>query len=231
MCKPLYCEVLLYKLAEEVEALESWYSWLDSDYISSLSVEEVCMMIVVVVKIQRGGHGERWTVTVIFQGRELKQESNVNSGNALCDFAELVCEIPIDKDGGTSLAVDIYAQADNRAKLSFAFEKHNQTSIGEVWTLAKKNYELAFSTYENAYSRYDAKFGDDLVGLLLNWSAGWISLTERTPDIVEVVKAFNYVEEKIINVVNFSMADINVYIALGELFSLQVEQVSQFPHQ
>jgi hypothetical protein len=46
------------------------------------------------------------------EGGELKQESRINCANALCDWGEIVSEIPTNKGGGTGLAADLYAQAD-----------------------------------------------------------------------------------------------------------------------
>eukprot|EP01018_Ginkgo_biloba_P037331 Gb_09723 [translate_table: standard] len=119
------------------------------------------------------------------EGSKLKQESNINSENALYDLVELVCEIPTDKGGGTNLAANLYAQADNR------------------------------------YSKVLTYDPDDME---LFTNLGWISLTERITDTVEVVEAFNHAKEKIRNVANFILADINVCIALGELFNLQVNK-------
>lgn len=185
------------------------------------------------------------------EGGELKQESRINCANALCDWGEIVCEIPSNKGGGAGLAADLYAQADNiytealvsdpadvelltnlgdccikRAELSFTSLNPDQTSINNIWTSAREFYERAFSAYANASSRSDIRVGDDIAGLLQNWGAGFLSLAEHSLDIVESAEAFNQAEEKLRNAANFSQTDASVRIALGELFSAQADRFS-----
>lgn len=185
------------------------------------------------------------------EGGELKQESRINCANALCDWGEIVCEIPSNKGGGTGLAADLYAQADNiytealvsdpadvelltnlgdccikRAELSFTSLNPDQTSINNIWTSGREFYERAFSAYVNASSRSDIRLGDDIAGLLQNWGAGLLSLAEHSIDIVESAEAFKHAEEKLRNAANFSQTDTSVRIALGELFSAQADRFS-----
>lgn len=45
---------------------------------------------------------------------ELKEEATVNSGNALCQCAELALEIPTEMGGGEAMATELYRQAFDR---------------------------------------------------------------------------------------------------------------------
>eukprot|EP01018_Ginkgo_biloba_P003178 Gb_22341 [translate_table: standard] len=140
------------------------------------------------------------------------------------DLAELVCEIPTNKGGGTSLAADLYAQADNRDSEALASDQDDIELLTNLGDYCLKRVELAFASekHNQKYGIQPKKYMSKPLVHMQMLAAALMS---------EVVKAFNYGEEKIRNAANFSLANINVYIALGELFGLQSERVSQFPHQ
>ncbi|KAH9318919.1 hypothetical protein KI387_020688, partial [Taxus chinensis] len=146
---------------------------------------------------------ETYKMAFSIEGGEVKQESMVNCASALCDWGDLVCDIPTDKGGGISLAAGLYAEADNmysealasdpgdvelltnfgdccikRAELAFASLNSAQTDVNQSWTSANQFYERAFTAYTNACSNADVKVGDDLAGLLQNWGAGLLSFAE-----------------------------------------------------
>ncbi|XP_057856123.2 uncharacterized protein LOC131065578 isoform X1 [Cryptomeria japonica] len=195
---------------------------------------------------------ETYKMVYAIEGGEVKQESLVNCANALCGWGDLVCDIPNDKGGGITLAASLYAEADNmysgaltldpedvelltnfgdccikRAELAYVLLNSTTMEVNQSWTSATQFYEQAFRAYAHACSRADVKVGDDLAGLLQNWGAGLLSFAEHTVDIAVAAKAFKDAEEKMKNAANFSRLDISIYIALGELFSVQADRFSQ----
>ncbi|KAG0609091.1 hypothetical protein M758_8G156700 [Ceratodon purpureus] len=187
---------------------------------------------------------------------ELKQEALVNSGNALCEWASLATSIPEDKGGGAAVAAELHKQADERYSRALAVTPEDVellTNVGdccvqraelihsvlqpsggpvvshEAWAPVKEIYEHGLQVYSKACANADTRIGDDLGGLLQNWSAGLLSFAERTPDLQEANEAYRQAQEKLRSAIKFKKTDVTLFIALGESFANQAERFTADP--
>ncbi|MCO5592519.1 hypothetical protein L7F22_046522 [Adiantum nelumboides] len=190
----------------------------------------------------RASH-EMYEKVVIRDSVGLKQEALINSGNSLCDWAEL---------SPPAVGLSLFGKADLRytAALSetgddvelltnFADCKikraelemlvNSSLSQSQAWSKAKELYTSAMAAYGHACSLADANRGDDLAGLLQNWGASLSSLAEHTPDSQEALLAYNQAIEKLRSAAKFRPTDVTIFIAIGEACCARAERIPQ-PH-
>ncbi|CAM6097465.1 unnamed protein product [Calypogeia fissa] len=190
------------------------------------------------------------------EGRgELKEEAAVNSGNALCQCAELALEIPSEMGGGAAIATELYRQAFDRysaaltasaddvelltnvgdcciqrAELAASSSELNSSGLPSGWDLAKEYYERALGAYALACANADARIGDDLAGLLQNWGVGLFSVAQRSPDPEEAMKFVRTAQEKLRSAMKFRPTDSSLCLALGEGLLGVADHFANNPH-
>lgn len=57
-------------------------------------------------------------------------------------------------------------------------QSEHPIDFNQAWPLVKKFYEKGFQVFSKACANADTRIGDDLGGLLQNWSAGLLSFAE-----------------------------------------------------
>ncbi|KAI5061297.1 hypothetical protein GOP47_0023802 [Adiantum capillus-veneris] len=171
----------------------------------------------------------------------LKQEALINSGNSLCDWAEL---LPPAMGSSLFEKADLWYTAalsesadDVELLTNFAdckvkraeLEMLIESSLPEAqpWSKAKEFYSRAMSAYGHACSLADTNKGDDLAGLLQNWGASLSSLAQHTPDSQEALLAHDQAMEKLRNAAKFRPTDVTIFIAIGEACSAYAERIPQ----
>lgn len=180
----------------------------------------------------------------------LKQEALINSGNSLCDWAELLLVLSADRGGSAVAASDLFGKADLRYSTALSVSPDDvelltnsgdcnvkraelelligsDTPQSQAWTTAKAFYTKAMSAYGHACSLADARVGDDLAGLLQNWGASLLSLAERTPDASEAMVAHEQALEKLRTAAKFHPMDVSIFIAIGEACCAWAEQLGR----
>ncbi|KAL2650453.1 hypothetical protein R1flu_018581 [Riccia fluitans] len=181
---------------------------------------------------------------------QFDQEALVNSGVALCAWAELALEIPQDDGGGVAATKELLGRAHQRftaalrvapvdvellmnyadccvrmGELEFDHPSSSCSEPGQ-WDAVRRVYDQAFSAYASGCANADARIGDDLAGLLHNWGLGLFSAAERVPALEEAFKLASSAQEKFSSAFKFRPTDMSIRIGLGECLTGLVDKLA-----